>query len=134
MERCARRINDLTNVHRWLIRGWVEPGPALHAPIPRMAGLTYHEARAQLVDAGWQPWMGHWSHGGRPDLQAGNGVEFWLAGYWEITSACPTGLAQCTFAFHDVYENYLTVLTQGDEDTGQGWHARVSNWFFNKEG
>lgn len=110
-----------------------QPAAAPHAPIPRMAGLTYHEARARLLDAGWQPRMRHWSHGGAPNLQAGNGAEFWSAGYWEIINAWPTGLAQCTFAFHDVYGNYLTVLTQGEEDTGQGWHARVSNWFFTKE-
>jgi len=53
-----------------------QPASALHAPIPRMAGLTYHEARVRLLDAGWQPRMRHWSDGGEPNLQAGNGVEF----------------------------------------------------------
>lgn len=110
-----------------------QPASAHHAPIPRMAGLTYHESRARLLDAGWQPKMQHWSHGCEPSLQAGNGAEFWSAGYWEILNACPTGLAQCTFAFQDVYGNSLTLLTQGEEDTEQGWHARVSNWFFTEE-
>lgn len=96
-----------------------------------MAGLTYHEARTRLLGAGWQPKTRHWSHRGEPNLQAGNGAEFWSVSYWEIINAWPTGLAQCMFGFHDVYGNYLTVLTQG-EHFGQGWRARVSNWFFTK--
>lgn len=110
-----------------------QPASAVHAPIPRMDGLTYHEARAQLLDAGWQPEMRHWSDGSASNFQAGNGAAFWSKGYWEIINAWPTGLAQCTFAFHDVYGNYLTVLTRGEEDPEQGWHARVSNWFFTRK-
>lgn len=110
-----------------------QPASALHAAIPRMAGLTYHQARERLLDAGWQPRMRHWSHGNESNLRAGNGAEFWSAGYWEIINAWPTGLAQCTFAFHDVYGNYLTVLTKGEENAERGWHARVSNWFFTKD-
>jgi hypothetical protein len=110
-----------------------QPASALHAPIPRMAGLTYHDARAQLVEAGWQPQMRHWSHAGDPDLQAENAAEFWLVGYWEIINAWPTGLAQCTFGFRDMYGNNLTVLTLGEEDAEEGWYAQVNNWFFAKE-
>ena len=32
-----------------------QPAAALHAPIPVMAGLPYHEARLRLLGAGWQP-------------------------------------------------------------------------------
>ncbi|RZT38399.1 hypothetical protein EV147_2866 [Cupriavidus agavae] len=110
-----------------------QPASALHAPIPRMAGLTYHEARARLIEAGWQPRMSHWSHGNDPNLRTGNGSEFWSAGCWEIINACPTGLAQCMFALHDAYGNHLTVLTEGEENNEQGWRARVSNWFFSKD-
>jgi hypothetical protein len=110
-----------------------QPSSALHAPIPRMAGLTYDDARARLLEAGWQPRMRHWSHGNDLNVQAGNGGEFWKRGYWEIINAWPTGLSQCTFAFHDVYGNFLTVMTEGEEDSIEGWHARVSNWFFTKE-
>jgi len=98
-----------------------------------MAGLIYDDARAQLLEAGWQPRMRHWSHGSDPDIHGGNGSEFWKRGYWEISNAWPTGLSQCTFAFHDVYDNFLTVLTEGEEDLTEGSHARVSNWFFAKE-
>jgi hypothetical protein len=77
--------------------------------------------------------MRHWSHGSDPNFQAGNGYEFWSKGYWEIIHAWPTGLSRCTFAFHDVYGNFLTVMTEGEEDATAGWHARVSNWFFTKE-
>jgi hypothetical protein len=109
-----------------------QPPSAQHAPIPRMAGLTYDDARARLLEAGWQPRMRHWSHGSDPNVHAGNGREFWKRGYWEIINAWPTGLGQCTFAFHDVYGNFLTVMTQGEEGSIEGWHARVSNWFFAK--
>ena len=98
-----------------------------------MAGLTYDDARARLLAAGWQPRMRHWSHGSDPNVQAGNGCEFWKRGYREIINAWPTGLGQCTFAFHDVYGNFLTVMTEGEEDSIEGWHARVSNWFFAKD-
>jgi hypothetical protein len=33
-----------------------------------------------------------------------------------------------------VYRNHLVILTQGEEDSSQGWQARVSNWFFSREG
>lgn len=152
---CAKIIdNDVTRYTTEILRNWKreaefqadseltghrasdylpQPASALHAPIPRMAGLTYHEARAQLVKAGWQPRMRHWSYGSNPNFRAGNGLEFWSKGYQEIINAWPTGLAQCTFAFQDVYGNGLTVLTSGEEDTAGGRHARVTNWFFSKE-
>jgi len=31
----------------------------------------------KLVDAGWQPRLNHWSYGGDPNLQYGNGLHFW---------------------------------------------------------
>ena len=42
-----------------------------------MAGLTYDDARARLLEAGWQPRMRHWSHASDPNVEAGNGREFW---------------------------------------------------------
>jgi hypothetical protein len=110
-----------------------QPVSALHSPIPRMAGLTYHDARTRLLEAGWQPRLRHWSNGSNLSFQAGNGAEFWRAGSWEIVDVCPTGLAPCTFAFRDAYRNSLTVVTLGEEDAEHGWHARVSNWFFTVE-
>jgi hypothetical protein len=110
-----------------------QPASAVHALIPRIAGLTYDDGRERLLDAGWQPRMRHWSHGTDAGVQAGNGREFWERGYWEIINAWPTGLAQCTFAFHDVYGNLLTVLTQGEEIPETSSRAHVTNWFFTKE-
>lgn len=109
-----------------------QPAGAVHAPIPKMAGQTYHEARARLIEAGWQPRKRHWSHAHLANAQIGHGAEHWGKGYWEIINAWPTGLAQCTFGFHDVYGNLLTIMTQGEENAEHGCHARVCNWFFTK--
>ncbi|WP_148654600.1 hypothetical protein [Paraburkholderia caribensis] len=110
-----------------------QPASAVHAPLPRIAGLIYHDARSLLVGAGWQPRMRHHSHVDHPEVRGGNVPEFWSKGYWEIENAWPTGLAQCTFAFHDVYGNFLTVVTLGEEHPGFGYYAQVTNWFFTKE-
>lgn len=109
-----------------------QPSMAVHSPIPHIAGLTYHDARRRLLEAGWQPRMRHWSHTNTLNLQSGNGAEFWGRDYREIINAWPTGLAQCTFAFRDVYGNNLTIMTHGEEEPAQGRYARVSNWFFEK--
>jgi hypothetical protein len=110
-----------------------QPPSAMHAPIPRIGGMPYEEARQLLLDAGWQPRSRHWSHGSSPNLQAGNGLYFWNKGYWEIINAWPTGLAKCTFGFHDVYGNLLTVVTMGEVLEELDATAHVQNWYFEKE-
>lgn len=109
-----------------------QPPSALHAPIPRIAGLTYHAARTRLLEAGWQPSMRHSSHARDPNVQCGNGFTFWEMGYWEIINAWPTGFAQCTFAFHDAYGNLLTIMTWGQEEPKTDSQAHVKNWFFDQ--
>jgi hypothetical protein len=51
-----------------------QPVSVVHAPIPRISGLDYVDARERLVDAGWQPHRQHWSHPSEPDMQSGNGL------------------------------------------------------------
>jgi hypothetical protein len=110
-----------------------QPPLAVHTPIPKIAGLTYDEARTLLLQVGWQPRSRHWSHGSDPNVRAGNGMHFWQKGYWELINAWPTGLARCTFAFHDVYGNFLTVVTVGEVIEELGATAYVCNWYFTKD-
>jgi hypothetical protein len=111
-----------------------QPPSAVHAPVPRIAGLPYDEARSLLIDAGWQPRMHHWSHGSDPTLQAGNGLHFWEKGYWEIVNAWPSGLAHCAFSFGDVYGNALVVMTAGEVSEEHDATAHVWSWRFTREG
>lgn len=111
-----------------------QPLSVIHTPIPRIADLSYDTAREMLIQAGWQPRRRHWSHGSDPNVQGGNGLHFWQKGYWELINAWPTGLGQCTFAFHDVYGNFLTVATVGEADEESGYEAHVCNWYFTEEG
>jgi hypothetical protein len=109
------------------------PAGAVHAPIPKIAGLTYQEARERLVDAGWQPHRNHWSHAREPDMQYGNGLYFWERGFHEIISASGTGLGHCTFGFVDVYGNKLIVVTAGEVLEQESWTAFIWNWYFQRE-
>jgi hypothetical protein len=72
--------------------------------------------------------MRHWSHGSHHKVIAA--AELWKRGYREIINAWGTGEGQITFAFHDVYGNFLTVQTHGEEDPGENYHACVTNWYF----
>jgi len=105
---------------------------APHSPLPQMQGMTYHDARKQLIELGWQPRARHWSHARHPDVIAA--AEMWKCGYWEVINAWGTGLGRITFAFHDVYGNFLTVQTEGEESPEDGYQARVTNWYFTDEG
>lgn len=107
-----------------------QPPAAVHAPLPRIGGLSYDEAREQLIQAGWQPLMNHWSHGIEPDMTRGNGLYFWGKGYHEIRHASGTGLGFCDFAFKDVYGNRLVVVTAGEVDEETDFTAHVWYWHF----
>jgi hypothetical protein len=108
------------------------PPSAVHAPLPRIAGLSYDRARQLLQEAGWQPRLHHFSHGNHPNFRAGNGQHFWEKGYWELINAWPTGLAECSFGFQDVYGNLLTVRTAGEVIDEIGATAHVWSWSFEK--
>lgn len=107
---------------------------ATHTPIPRITGLTYDDARALLVRAGWQPSMNHWTHAQNFDMQYGNGLHYWSKGYHEIRHASGTGIAMCSFGFEDVYVHKLVIVTAGEVIEGLDATAYVWRWYFEREG
>lgn len=149
---CAKRIdNDENRYPTVLLRRWKveaeaaadqalsgastpelfpQPPSAIHTPIPRIAGLSYEQARPLLTSAGWQPFGYSMAHAREPSLQSGNGLYFWQKGYYEIISACPTGLAYCKFGYQDVYGNRLTIVTVGEVLPEYGTMAHVCSWHF----
>ena len=110
-----------------------QPASEGHSPIPKIAGLTYGDARQRLVEAGWQPHRHHWTHAAEPDMQYGNGLHFWEKGYHEIINASGTGLGHCTFSFIDAYRNKLIVVTAGEVYEEENWTAFVWNWYLQHE-
>ncbi|MCK2184103.1 hypothetical protein [Halomonas getboli] len=110
-----------------------QPPAAKHAPIPKIAGLSYETARLSLIDAGWQPIGYSMAHGSDPDLQVGNGLYFWQKGYYEIIDCCPTGLSHCRFGYRDAYGNKLIIITSGEVLPQVGSTARVSRWSFEND-
>jgi len=107
-----------------------QPPAAVHTPIPKIAGLSYEQARPLLMSAGWQPFGYSMAHASEPSLQAGNGLYFWQKGYFEIINACPTGLAYCKFGYQDVHGSRLTVITSGEVLPDRGATAHVCGWRF----
>lgn len=105
-----------------------QPASAMHAPLPRIAGHTYDEARELLIQAGWQPYLSHWSKAADWDMTFGNGLYFWNKGFHEIREASGTGLSHCTFGFRDVYSNLLIVVTAGEADEGLDSTPCVWSW------
>ncbi|MEC4892289.1 MAG: peptidoglycan-binding protein [Oscillatoria sp. PMC 1051.18] len=87
-------------------------------PIPNIYGLSYHEARKKLIDAGWQPRQ--IKREDQSSVEYGNGPMFIEQGYQELISCSGTGLAHCFFEFADRYGNYLEIRTGG-----QGFNAGV---------
>lgn len=90
-------------------------GPACNvaaAPsVPVIKGLSYDEARASLLAAGWLP-----GHGSQFSEIDGNQVAFHDRGYTELKSC---GLGQgtpCHFAFTAKGAFVLNVTTQGEEN------------------
>lgn len=110
-----------------------QPPAATYSPIPKIAGLSYEEARPLLMGAGWQPLGYSMAHASEPTLRAGNGLYFWQKGYYEIINACPTGLAYCRFGYHDVYGNKLVIITSGEVLPKVGATARVCGWRFEND-
>lgn len=110
-----------------------QPPAAVHTPIPRIAGLSYEQARPLLMEAGWQPFGYSMARASEPSLQAGNGLYFWQKGYYEIINACPTGLAYCKFGYQDAYGKRLTVITSGEVLPEHGATAHVCGWRFEND-
>ncbi len=112
-----------------------QPIGAVHAPIPRIGGLPYDEARQLLLKAGWQPHLQHWLKGEEFDMKYGNGLYFWERGFHEIRLAMGTGRSHCTFGFIDVYGNKLVIVTAGEvfEDAGVRIIPGVWSWYLDKD-
>lgn len=151
-QNCAKLIDSdssafsLSTIYRWKVNSesealrslkgaatldyFPQPPSAIHAPLPRIGGLTYDEAREMLVQAGWQPVLQPWPTGSEPAMTYGNGLYFWNKGFHEISNACPTGLAYCTFNFSDVYNTKLVVVTAGEATGDPEISPRVWSWRF----
>ena len=110
-----------------------QPDSAFHTPIPRIAGLTYDDARYLLVRAGWQPRMNHWTHASNFEMQYGNGLHFWNKGYHEIRHASGSGLALCSFGFEDVYGRNVVVVTAGEVIEEMQATACIWRWYFERD-
>ena len=128
-----KRIAEETAVRELegdLARKWDSiNSPTAHTPIPNLYGLTYDTARERLIEAGWQPYMKHWSYGENPNIQYGNGSVFWERGYWEIDCSSGTGYGFCSFEFVDLYDNKLKVITTGEENPDLDIKASVVKFF-----
>jgi hypothetical protein len=126
--KARRSLNTLTSLEYF-----PQAVSAVHTPIPKIASLTYDDARHSLLEAGWQPHRQHWSHAAEPDMQYGNGLHFWEKGFHEIINASGTGLGHCTFGFVDVYRNKLIVVTAGEVCEAENCTAYVWNWYLHRE-
>ncbi|HET9282139.1 MAG TPA: hypothetical protein VFR24_09290 [Candidatus Angelobacter sp.] len=102
--------------------------PLKHAKLPAIKGQTYRTARKMLLSAGWQSQQTIFPPVREEDQGVfyGNGEYFWKKGYVELESCSGTGLAWCSFLFHDAYGNRLRVSTSGEEGgEGENFHAKV---------
>lgn len=107
--------------------------PAKHATVPVMTGLTYHQARVQLLAEGWQPLPIRSPSAAASDrsIYSGNGAIFLSNGYGgELESCAGAGNAACSMLFRDVYGNRLRVITVGEEIPAQNAYARVEGFGF----
>ena len=79
------------------------PGCVRKIPIPDVAGLTYSEARVQLIDAGWTP----------ERASKFEGMEYVRQHFPEVRS-CRVDRPVCVFAFRGPGSRCLQVLTVGE--------------------
>ncbi len=87
--------------------------------------MNYSEARKIILDAGWQGnntrWQDVSQYGQDNDIYHNNG-------WHEVQSCAGTGTAPCRFEFHDIHNNMLVVITEG-ECSGEGkCDPGVSSW------
>jgi hypothetical protein len=91
-----------------------EAAPACDASaapeVPVIKGLTYDQARAALLAAGWKP-----GHGSKFDDMAVNQSVFHERGYTEVVSCDFDPAAACRFQFVGPGHVLLKVMTKGEE-------------------
>lgn len=93
--------------------------------VPNIKGMTYHEARKAVMEAGWKPLP----FAGQID-PFGQVHDFNKAGYTEVES-CSQGASFCSFYFTDDKGVKLHVVTAGEEGKypdGTNYYARVDNY------
>ncbi len=101
-----------------------------HTEVPVITGLTYHDARDLLLEAGWQPVKSiHYNDIENSNISYGNGALFWNKGYIELESCAGTGLSPCLFDFSDIYSNSLKVVTVGEESPKDNIYASVDRYW-----
>ena len=104
------------------------------ANIPALYGLSYHEARAILLEEGWIPSSHrHTYYQEEIRLQNGNSKRFWDLGYWEVVTCSGTGEGFCRFEFSDPSGRRLVIITAGMEEPSIPAQAGVRNVFLNSE-
>ncbi len=80
-------------------------------PVPVIRGLSYDQARAALLAAGWSP-----GHGSQFSELSGNQSVFHDRGYTELRSCALNGKATCSFEFVGKGGVLLKVITTGEEN------------------
>lgn len=108
-----------------------QPNTSGEAPIPKIYGMTYDDARALLIKEGWMPDKRGWQYGSDPAVAYGNGPIFWARGYFELESSSGTGMAYCIFHCRDASGRRLVVVTEGEEGEKptDGYHATVEKCY-----
>lgn len=81
--------------------------------VPAVAGKTYHQARADLIENGFTP------------ENTGSDIEPWARyGYREVEDCAPTGNAPCLFRWKDG-QGMAVMITTAGEDAPPAHFAKV---------
>ena len=97
--------------------------------VPTIYGMTYDEAREKIIKKGWIPVKQRWqeSLGESGVASGGNGKIFWERGYHEVEACSGFGEGFCRFLFSDPIGRKLAVVTAGEEDSENEYHAIVQD-------
>ena len=85
--------------------------------IPLEQGMSYEEARQQLLSAGWQTKGTRWQDKNCPEYL--NGCK-----YPEVEACAGTGSGPCKFKWLNISGKTLSVYTESDRND----NMTVSNW------
>jgi len=76
-------------------------------------GMRYSKARRVLLKNGWQATYSRWQD--IPEFGREHDF-FYDKGWREVETCSGTGMAYCSFSYHDHYGNKLGIITEGDDD------------------